>query len=662
MAEEWGRGNDYTLRVQKCIVALPGAGEEGGPEKIEMIAYNGRLVGPTIRIRRGTTFRINLVNELPPTDEPGVVGEPNQEDRPHGLYTTNLHTHGLHVSPAGDSDDVFREIPPGGSFQYNFTVPADHPSGTFWYHPHKHGSVAYQIANGMAGALIVAGDGHHGKGRDLEDIPEIAGARERVCVLQQLILRKDRDGIGRVDPNDVYPETPRPDAYQATAINGVVMPTYTMQPGEVQRWRFIHGGREEPIELQWRNEKQAPVRTMPFREIAVDGLATGTLKARKTVRLYPGQRSDVLIKAPAETGTYYLATELEQEGGPAPAPSKDPIRRLARLVIAGPAKDMRLPSAGQLAACKPFEPVDPTECKIKRDVVFNHDDRAKVFHVNGASFGNQTSLDKPVLGSAEEWTLTAENAPNASNDPHPFHIHVNPFQVVQCEDLATHQVTKRDEWRDTVVVEPGKKLTVRMRFRDFSGKTVLHCHTLDHEDQGMMRTIHIVDPKQPDAGSEDTTKLTDCRIPAPALTLPTAEKSSWELSALRQQTVVLVFFRGTGCLHCMRRLRGLLQEARDLPGTDSAIVAVSSEPIADLDKAIRSLNVPPGLAFSLLVDEAQRGFREFGCYREGPQHGLFIIDKAGTIRAKYVGDVPMDDVQAAYLRVRQLLAEGQERP
>src|SRR5258708_39789220 len=99
--------------------------------------------------------------DLPSMGSNAETVDQKQEDEPHELYITNLHTHGLHVSPAGNSDNVFREIPPGASFQYTFTIPPDHPSGTFWYHPHKHGSVAYQMANGMAGALIVEGGPPH---------------------------------------------------------------------------------------------------------------------------------------------------------------------------------------------------------------------------------------------------------------------------------------------------------------------------------------------------------------------------------------------------------------------------------------------------------------------------------------------------------------------
>jgi peroxiredoxin len=259
--------------------------------------------------------------------------------------------------------------------------------------------------------------------------------------------------------------------------------------------------------------------------------------------------------------------------------------------------------------------------------------------------------------------LTAANTADSATEPHPFHLHVNPFHVVRIEDVAINTMIEVNEWHDTFVVPKGKKVTVRIRFRDFTGKTVLHCHTLTHEDQGMMKTIRIVDPKRPEGDEAAVAGLTDCILPAPALSLPTTQNSTWELSALRSRQVILVFFRGMWCSHCVRELQSLLQEIRDLAGSGVAVAAVSSSPITDPDGAIKALKVPAGLAFNLLVDEDQGGFRRFGCYDlNGPQHGLFVIDEAGTIRARYVGDVPFADAPAVSARVRRLLASGPKGP
>ena len=79
-------------------------------------------------------------------------------NNPHCFNGTNLHSHGLWISPTGNGDNVLLSINPGVSFQYEYNIPPDHPAGTFWYHPHRHGSTALQVSSGMAGALIVRGD------------------------------------------------------------------------------------------------------------------------------------------------------------------------------------------------------------------------------------------------------------------------------------------------------------------------------------------------------------------------------------------------------------------------------------------------------------------------------------------------------------------------
>jgi FtsP/CotA-like multicopper oxidase with cupredoxin domain/peroxiredoxin len=656
MAEEWRDGNAYVLRVQKTRVALPGAAADGGPSQADLITYNGRPVGPTIRVRRGSTLCIKLINELVRTQAPPLIIEAkpwvsSQEEPPHDLFSTNLHTHGLHVSPEGNSDNIFREIPPGGSFQYTIAIPADHPTGTFWYHPHHHGSVAYQLGNGLAGVLIVEGDSSPRKSRvrDLDEVPEIAAARERILLLQQLILERDSHGVGWVDPYDIYHDQPRPGAYEAIAINGVVQPTYTMRPGEVQRWRIINAGRAGYQELRWYNERGMELRTMPFSEIALDGLARGALVLRRSVTLYPGSRSDVLVKAPAARGSYFLCALQEDE---ASGSEKVKIRRLAQLVVAGRQLPMNMPAAAELATCKPFASIEAAECTVRRNVVFQYDDKRKIFRINGLSFSQQKQPEQAVLGAAEEWTLSAEApAEGQQDEPHPFHVHVNPFEVVKIENLQTGAVYPVSEWRDTIAVESGKRVTIRLRWRDFAGKTVFHCHTLDHEDQGMMHTIRIVDPRKPAADPEMT--LSECAVPAPPLRLPTIQGRPWQLQGCGHH-VVLLFFRGMSCVHCVAELRKLIQTAGELDDARTMLVAVSSEPIEDPARAFQALKVPPNLKFTLLIDEHHAAFRAFGCYADAPLHGLFLINRTGTIRARYAGEAPFDDSQAICVRVRQL--------
>lgn len=90
------------------------------------LGFNGSSPGPTLRVQPGDVLRVRLVNRL---DQP-----------------TNLHTHGLHVSPEGRGDNPFVTIDPGTTFDYAIEIPPNHPPGTFWYHPHRHRFVADQLS------------------------------------------------------------------------------------------------------------------------------------------------------------------------------------------------------------------------------------------------------------------------------------------------------------------------------------------------------------------------------------------------------------------------------------------------------------------------------------------------------------------------------------
>ncbi|MDO5739797.1 MAG: multicopper oxidase domain-containing protein, partial [Ornithinimicrobium sp.] len=123
------------------------------------MGYNGGVPGPTLRLRPGDTLRIELDNQLD--------------------QVTNLHVHGLHVTPEGAGDNVFVAVEPGQRRQYEYRLPADHPTGVYWYHPHHHGTVADQLFAGLYGAIVV-----------LEDDPP-AVDRERVMVVSDITLADD---------------------------------------------------------------------------------------------------------------------------------------------------------------------------------------------------------------------------------------------------------------------------------------------------------------------------------------------------------------------------------------------------------------------------------------------------------------------------------------
>jgi FtsP/CotA-like multicopper oxidase with cupredoxin domain len=468
-----------------------------GQDSVHLRSYEGGLVGPTLRVKPGTTLRIRFDNQLPEEMPHGHQG--NGHNAPHGFNTTNLHTHGLHVSPAGNSDNPFIEIRPGGSFEYEIRIPDDQPPGTFWYHAHKHGAVAMQLASGMAGALIVEGG--------LDEIPEIKAADEKLFVFQQIPY--DDDGKVESFEDSFGPGAwDNPDRPRFTTINGRVLPVIMMHPGEVQRWRFIHGGIRESILVRLEGHE--------LTEVAADGISFGKGLSRNTVELHPGYRSDVLVKASSEPGTYLLVDDR--------LPAKlnvaglDKERKyLARVVIEGEAKDMRLPDEQTLKEnhdkhYSQFGPIDDEEVTGFQTAIMSldlrplmrHGDVTRVkFLINHRAFDPDSAPRRLMLGAVEEWDIRSDNIPPLRqrsspplNNPfgHPFHIHVFPFQVISVQDENGENMPIETVWKDTVFVPEGHTVTVRMRYTRYIGRFVLHCHILDHEDQGMMETIEVVVP------------------------------------------------------------------------------------------------------------------------------------------------------------------------
>ncbi|MEP7113072.1 MAG: multicopper oxidase domain-containing protein, partial [Ilumatobacteraceae bacterium] len=120
--------------LEVMLVAGPSAVVIGGTT-VNALTYNGSLPGPTLFVRPGDTLAVRFANQL---NDP-----------------TNLHTHGLHVSPEGSGDNVFRRIDSDTTAEYRYEIPTDHPPGVFWYHPHHHGMAAEQVFGGLYGAIVV---------------------------------------------------------------------------------------------------------------------------------------------------------------------------------------------------------------------------------------------------------------------------------------------------------------------------------------------------------------------------------------------------------------------------------------------------------------------------------------------------------------------------
>lgn len=539
--------------------------------------YDGALTGPVLRLRPGDTLRVDMVNRLPatPCNRPPVGGSghhvaaadpdcPKSLNEPHGFNTTNLHTHGLWVSPVGNSDNVLLSLYPGDSFQNEVNVPPDHPPGTHWYHAHRHGSVALQVSSGLVGMLIVEGG--------LDQVPEIARAREEILVFQQ-VSYSARDCRGE-DGQDVRPPEQRRlgagciESYEnfgpgiwphvkgaagqggetvvdekerrQTTINGQVQPTAFARPGEVVRFRAVHAGVRETISLSiWpyeggpktrelmerldarvlgasgrpprprdylREEGQGAV--VPLYELAADGIAFGRVDEVWNVDLQPGYRSDFLARFD-RPGDYVVldgATGAGAQLRPDDGPERTAI--LAFVRVSGEPVAMGLPADEDVAHLAPYPHIEDDEVAGCQDNVFNianvADPSRTAFTVNDAPYDPAGRRRIVPLGHAEEWRLLSKFV------NHPFHIHVNPFEVL----ADPRDPESRNVWRDTLLVMGpdgaryaetrqelyDKVIRVRTRYRRYIGTYVLHCHILDHEDQGMMQEVEVT-PHPPPGSS-----------------------------------------------------------------------------------------------------------------------------------------------------------------
>ena len=532
------------------------------------------FVAPTIEIAPGETVRITLHNKLPQTGQkcPAPDGNVNT---PHCFNRTNLHSHGLWISPAGNSDNVLTSINPGVSFQYEYNLPPDHPAGTFWYHPHLHGSTALQVSSGMAGLLIVRGNRlptaqSPGDIDTLLKEPTGSPFVERLVLLQQVQYAcRDADDkietdpatgayvcndnqVGGIEGYDQFGNGTWPKSGRYTSINGEVLPIFAgAQAGRIERWRIAHAGVRDTVKLQFKKMRPGAASfeqltasqqqdwvaanctgdPLPHFAMASDGLTRGKISERLTTVMQPGYREDLLVVFP-EAGDYCVIDDQAPAAANVNALAKG--RKFLGEVNVGigqnPGNDLKgFLQAQLLAAAERTMPV-ALRAKVRADLTDDlrlssfvpHPDVADsevtghqtlefrivngsptLFEVDGKPY-DPNRIDRTLmLGSVDEWTLTAGTDPPAG---HPFHIHVNPFQIVSIRDPSGVDVSTGGEasdpqyanlkgvWRDTLFVKPGYHVLMRTRYQRYIGDFVLHCHILDHEDQGMMQNVRIAIP------------------------------------------------------------------------------------------------------------------------------------------------------------------------
>jgi FtsP/CotA-like multicopper oxidase with cupredoxin domain len=363
--------------------------------------------------------------------------------------------------------------------------------GTHWYHAHKHGSTALNLANGMAGAFIIEGA--------YDDALKPFFNQEIVLVLQQYDAVLDLE------------RAPGTNVGEKVYVNGQSQPIISMQPGEVQLWRIVNACHQAtvamngPQGIKWIQTAQDGVQLHPTNyalgvSIAQQGggwtnaTLTTPMKAPPWFgNLAPGNRVDMLVQAPSTGGTFQItygrSTPLftvNVSGDSIPNP------------ISFPPPESSFPQMPLFLNDIKGEPAVFRNLRFKSNPSAGRDQITNVppsHTINNRKFEDEHFQQTVQLGNMEEWTLYNDN-PGGGGAAHPFHIHINPFQVVafnSTQDVKNEiQLPEPWVWWDDIAIPVGGYIKMRSRFVDFAGAYVLHCHILGHEDRGMMEMVQVV--------------------------------------------------------------------------------------------------------------------------------------------------------------------------
>jgi suppressor of ftsI len=449
--------------------------------------YEGQKnVAPTIRVSPGDTIVVDVANDLPASA--GMASD------------MNLHFHGLTVSPDPPSDDVITTLAmPGGSLHYVVKLPITAEPGLYWYHPHVHGVVDFQVGqSGMSGAIVVNGLETH--------IAGLAKMKERLMIVRDVepsvadaLAERHNNGdpkpasMQAMRPNDLDSNSNPcgPDsAGLSSSVNGVVNPAIRIARGESQFFRVVNATGHKNLDLA------VPGSTLEI--VAIDGVALdaypgtpATLTVPDFV-LPPAARVEFVV-----TGTGVKTAFQTNCYNSGPTGDPDPQTVLATLSPLGAASNATRGAIARpnlrVTAPLPANPLSSTlpAPVANRTVVLSEDSNA--MYINGQTF----ALSNPPMFTVHTGTVETWQIVNITEEVHDFHMHQTHFLV----QSINGNVIAHPHWADSVVVPhriptkngawtPGH-LQLLVDFRDpiIKGLFVFHCHILDHEDSGMMAEI-----------------------------------------------------------------------------------------------------------------------------------------------------------------------------
>lgn len=416
----------------------------GTPARLQ--TYNGACPGPTLHLREGERVRLRFSNLL---DEP-----------------TNLHLHGLRIPP--NVDDPFRSIEPGGSFVYDFVVPHG-SAGTYWYHPHIHGQVARQLFAGLAGGIVIEPIRRQGLLRLSES---------HLVVLKDLALQHNQPA-----PHTMFDWINGKEG-DLLLVNGALQPVLRTRRQSV-RLRLLNASNARYFRLGLEGQ--------PFLLVATDGGLIDAPVSVDELLLAPGERAEILVPF-AQPGNFSLVNlpydrgtgmsgmhgMMHGRGGRAAGmPSSDASAATPLLTMMAEIDSPAVPLPRRLAR---VERLDAGAAGAVRRLVLGMTMMGLQFTINGRTFDEDRVDVRGRAGELEVWEIT-----NPTGMDHPFHLHTYSFQVLSRGGVPE----PFPAWKDVVNVRAGEVVRIAVPLRDFTGKTVFHCHIAEHEDHGMMGVLEV---------------------------------------------------------------------------------------------------------------------------------------------------------------------------
>lgn len=423
---------DVTLEARRTRVSL-------GTTDIDGATYDGVYGGPVLRVRPGDQLHLHLINHLP--------------------QATNIHFHGLNVSPKGHGDNSMHMVAAGDAWDYEIAIPKNHPPGLYWFHTHAHDAAERQVMGGLSGTLIVEG---------FQDaIPATQPLKERLIALKEF----------SPDENGKLNRVPKPVHLVIKTINGQLNPQIDIQPGESQLWRFSDQTANTYFRLMLEGHT--------FTVVGRDGQPLMQPEQQNELIIGPSQRTDVIVTAPT-AGRYKLVAKRTATGPLGDMFAQQDMALMVAAPVAGAARPVPL---GKLVFTgTPPAPIPSSRIDAQRTVTFSEDLVTGLFFINHTTFDPKRVDLKVPLGSIEEWTVR-----NSSEELHVFHLHQVHFQVVSINGKPVPFTSLVD----TVNVPIHGEVKIRVAFTDpaIVGRFMFHCHILEHEDKGMMSQMEVYDPK-----------------------------------------------------------------------------------------------------------------------------------------------------------------------